>query len=121
MKIQQAKGLGKVSTNPSIFKLRLEKKVLKGKSYIETGNGIYFGKRRGNSGKAESNKNGKILNRVIRGRGDRFKAIGNSHAPLSDTINFMAKLISSQIDVVDDTGTPPRNGKGLESSPSAKQ
>ncbi|MFQ6624612.1 hypothetical protein Gotur_003962 [Gossypium turneri] len=96
-------------------------KALKGKSSVKTGNGIYVGKGRGNGGKVESNKNGKILNKTIRGHKDRFKAIGNSRTPLSDTINFMAKFISSQIDVVDDTGTLPRNGKGLGSSPFAKQ
>ncbi|MBA0644324.1 hypothetical protein Goklo_028501 [Gossypium klotzschianum] len=76
---------------------------------------------RGNGGKAESNRNGKILNKTIRGHKDRFKAIGNSRTFLSDTINFMAKFISSQIDVVDDTGTLPRNGKGLGSLSFAKQ
>ncbi|MBA0707889.1 hypothetical protein Golax_019898 [Gossypium laxum] len=75
----------------------------------------------GKGGKAESNRNGKILKKTIRGHKDRFKAIGNSRTPLSDTINFMAKFISFQIDVVDDTGTLPRNGKGLGSLPFAKQ
>ncbi|PPD96139.1 hypothetical protein GOBAR_DD06840 [Gossypium barbadense] len=44
--------------------------VLKGNSSVETMKGIHVSKRHGNGGKADSNRNGKIRNKIIQGRGE---------------------------------------------------
>ncbi|MBA0743773.1 hypothetical protein Gogos_006427 [Gossypium gossypioides] len=96
----------------------VEGKTLKANNLIKLGKGIHVGRGRKNGGKNDSNRNGKFLNMTLRGHGERFKASGNLRFPLSDTMNSMAKLISSQIDIVGDTRAQSRNEKGLESSSS---
>ncbi|MBA0772633.1 hypothetical protein Gotri_007977 [Gossypium trilobum] len=98
----------------------VEGKALKVNNLIKLVKGIHLGRGRGNGGKNDSNRNGKFLNMTLRGHGERSKASGNSCFPLSDTMNSMAELISSQIDIVGDTRAQSRNEKGLESLSSAK-
>ncbi|MFQ6637228.1 hypothetical protein Gotur_013713 [Gossypium turneri] len=98
----------------------VEGKALKVNNLIKLVKGIHVGRGRGNGGKNDSNRNGKFPNMTLRGHGERSKASGNSCFPLSDTMNSMAELISSQIDIVGDTRAQSRNEKGLESLSSAK-
>ncbi|PPR81488.1 hypothetical protein GOBAR_AA39227 [Gossypium barbadense] len=75
--------------------------------------GIYIGKGRGLGGKFDSSNSGKVLNRTLRGRGDKFKMYGNSRIPISEPMNSMVELIKSQVDDVDDKGVSARNGTCL--------
>ncbi|KAK5846648.1 hypothetical protein PVK06_002945 [Gossypium arboreum] len=69
MKISLKEGVLDPSRHWAIFLKKnlasVGEKELKGNSSVETRNGIYVGKGRGNGGKAESNRNGKILNKTI--------------------------------------------------------
>ncbi|MBA0734185.1 hypothetical protein Gogos_018128 [Gossypium gossypioides] len=66
----------------SVISFKVNKDSLDGKpvnknNSVETMEGIHVGKGRETGGKVYSNKNGKVLNRTLRGRGKRFKASGN--------------------------------------------
>ncbi|PPE00605.1 hypothetical protein GOBAR_DD02386 [Gossypium barbadense] len=55
----------------------LDEKPVNKNNSVETMKGIHVGKGHGTRGKVYSNKNGKVLNRTLQGRGKRFKASGN--------------------------------------------
>lgn len=54
-------------------------------------------KRRGGSGKINFGKGGKKINNSLRGRGSRFKMLEYSRVLLSDSMNSMVELITSQL------------------------
>ncbi|KAK5824403.1 hypothetical protein PVK06_019175 [Gossypium arboreum] len=65
----------------------------------ERGKGISPSKGIGSRFKSGIGRSNGAISKIIRGRGRCFKNSSNIRVPLSDTINSMAKLISSQIDI----------------------
>lgn len=52
--------------------------------------------------KKGSGRNGRSLNKMIRGCAERFKLVGNSQVSLSEAMNSMAKLIGEQVEILSD-------------------
>ncbi|PPD87583.1 hypothetical protein GOBAR_DD15488 [Gossypium barbadense] len=99
--------------------ISLEKVFLSGsvgmKIIVENGT-LDQDKGHGSSGKIDLSKSGKVFNRTLKCRDDKFKAYGNSRIPLSESTNSMVELINSQMDTVDDIEVSTRNETGLQSS-----
>ncbi|PPR86756.1 hypothetical protein GOBAR_AA33935 [Gossypium barbadense] len=64
--------------------------------------------------KKKSRRNGRTLNKIIRGSRRRFKIVKSSRVSLPDTMNFMAKLIGEQVETFTDKATA--NEWGVEDS-----